>query len=150
MDLASRSYSRDSAETYSSARPSHLYSEQATINPSPAYSSPRDTYGSPQWSDSSTYGVSPRTNEAHYAAGMEPLSRHSSRNDTYDQYSATGGSAAGLTYASSGGSQPINISSQRRPSASSIASNDSFDSTYGFRGSANSPGSNGCKLKSLV
>ena len=149
MDIVSRSYSRDSAETYS-APSSHLYPPQTMIQSTAAYTSPNDTYGSPQWSNPSTYGVSPRTNEAHHAAGMESLSRHSSRNEPYDQHSASDRPATGFAYASSGGSQPIDITSQRRPSTFSVASDDSFDSMYGFRSSVNSPSSNGCKLNSLT
>lgn len=147
-NIVSRSNSRESAETYSSISFSHLNPSQTMTQSIPRYMSPHHTYDMPPWSNSSNYGVSPRTNEAHHAAGMESLSRHSSRNDPYDQYSESDRPAANYTYASSGGSQPIDIASQRRPSTFSVASDDSFDGTYGFRGSVNSPASNGCKFES--
>jgi hypothetical protein len=146
LDIVSRSYSQDVAETYSS---SPSYSQQAPINSTAAYSGRHGAYDLPQRSNLSNYGVSPRTNEAHHAAGMDSLSRQSSRNDTYEQYPASDRSTGGFPYASSGGSQPIAIT-QRRPSTISVRSDDSFDSTYGFRSSVNSPGSVDCKFEKII
>ena len=149
MDIVSRSYSQGTAETYSSPPSSHLYSQQATINSTAAYPGRHGAYDSPQRSNLPNYGMSPRTNEAHHAAGMESLSRQSSRHDTYEQYPASDHSAGGFPYASSGGSQPIAIT-QRRPSTLSVRSDDSFDSTYGFRSSVTSPGSIDCKFEKIT
>jgi hypothetical protein len=156
LDIVSRSYSQDTAETYSSSPSPHLYSQQATISSTAAYAGRHAAYAgrhaaydSPQRSNLLSYDVSPRTNEAHHAAGMESLSRQSSRYDTYEQYPASDRSAGGFPYASSGGSQPIAIT-QRRPSTLSVRSDDSFDSTYGFRSSVTSPGSIGCKFEKIT
>jgi hypothetical protein len=149
LDIVSRSYSQGPTESYSSPPSSHLYSQQATINSTAAYPGRHGAYDSPQRSNLPSYGVSPRTNEAHHPAGMESLSRQSSRYDTYEQYPASDHSAGGFPYASSGGSQPIAIT-QRRPSTLSARSDDSFDSTYGFRSSVTSPGPIDCKFEKIT
>jgi hypothetical protein len=125
----SRSYSQDATDTYSSVSSSHAYPPQVTINSNPQYA-----YGSPQYSMPSTYGGSPRTNTSHYGAGMDSLSRQSSRSDPYEPYPGSDRPSAGYTYASSAGTEPIPIPSQRRPSTFSDISENSFDSMYGFKG----------------
>jgi hypothetical protein len=64
LDIVSRSYSRDTAETYSSPPSPHLYSHQATINSTAAYPGRHGAYDSPQKKNLLNYSVSPRINEA--------------------------------------------------------------------------------------
>jgi hypothetical protein len=124
----SRSYSQDPTDTYSSIPSSHAYPPQGRTNSNSLYA-----YGSPQSSMLSTYGESPRTNTSNYGDGLDSLSRQNSRSDTYELYPGSDRPSAGCMYASSAGTEPIPIPSQRRPSTFSDASESSFDSMYGFK-----------------
>src|SRR5438552_5865218 len=106
---------------------SQAYSLRAATNSNSLYAG-----GLADSSMPSAYGGTPRTNSSYYGAGIEPLSRQSSRGDGYEAYPGLSERRPSI-YAPPPGTAPIPIPAPRRPSTFSDASGNSFDSMYGFR-----------------
>lgn len=136
--LVNQSYGRESVSTYQ-PNASPAYSPQRPVNPIPAYPGPHAMYDQAYASGQPAYDRPSRTNTSQYAGSMRPpLSRYDSRDDTYPRYSDSNRAATETMYGSSPRTQPIPIPSQRRPSTFSDASENSFDSMYGFQRSVSS------------